>query len=215
MSNKKNNNRIKIDIPVFDPGPSSRFASHVLEKTEIKGVLIGRFAVWAWVADPGKQELTKDIDFAIKRKDITKLMAYLNENNYKVQDLPIGGINITDIEKNIKVDFIYRYSKEWGDLSPLFEEAVTKAIEMNNEVVISEKTFLLVPVDYLITMKIGTLERKDEDDAKRLLEDIDFDIDALRILVEKFLGPMGIAKLEKLLRETGHPKARMRGKYTS
>lgn len=212
---KRNNNHIKIDIPIFDPGPSSRFASHILEETKIQGVLIGRFAVWAWVSDPGRQEFTKDIDIAIKRKDVTKLMIYLNEKKYKVQELSIGGINITDIEKNIKVDFIYRYSKEWGDLSPLFEEAVTKSIEINNEAVICEKTFLLVPIDYLIAMKIGTMERKDEDDAKRLLEYIDIDIDSLRILVEKFLGPMGIVKLENLLREIGHSNARSRGKYIS
>ncbi|MBF0100030.1 MAG: hypothetical protein HQK77_03895 [Desulfobacterales bacterium] len=212
---EKNNHHIKVYIPIFDPEPSSRFASNVLEHTKIQGVLIGRFAVWAWVSDPGKQEFTKDIDIAIKRKDITKLMTYLNENNYKIQELSIGGINVTDIEKNIKVDFIYRYSKEWGDLSPLFEEAVTKSIEINNQVVICERTFWLVPADYLITMKIATMEKKDEDDAKRLLEHIDIDIDGLRILVEKFLGPMGMAKLENLLRELGHSKARSRGKYIS
>lgn len=215
MSERNKNNYIKVDIPIFDPGPSSRFASHILEETKIQGVLIGRFAVWAWVSDPGRQELTKDIDIAIKRKDAAQLMSYLNKKKYKVQELSIGGVNITDIENNIKVDFIYRYSKEWGDLSPLFEDAVTKSIEMNKEAAICGKTFLLVPVDYLIAMKIGTMERKDEDDAKRLLECIDLDIDMLRILVGKFLGPMGIVKLENLLREIGHPKARRRGKYVS
>jgi len=53
------------------------------------------------------------------------------------------------------------------------------------------------------------MERKDEEDAKRLLNHIErIDIDELRSMVKRFLGPLINAKLENMLREIGHPKAR-------
>jgi hypothetical protein len=65
-------------------------------------------------------------------------------------------------------------------------------------------------------MKIATMEPKDDLDAKRLLETVaDIDVARLRSLANAYLGAVGKAKLENLLRETGHPEARKRGKYIS
>ncbi len=74
----------------------------------------------------------------------------------------------------------------------------------------------LVPAEYLTCMKIGTAEQKDEEDVKHLLEMVDsMDVNKLRDLVSSYLGPIGKAKLENILREVGHPEARPRGRYVS
>ena len=105
---------------------------------------------------------------------------------------------------------------EWGDLSQLFEEAIEKSFEDPIKVTIGEISLFLVPVEYLISMKIGTAERKDEEDVKHLLEMVDsVDVKKLRDIISIYLGPMGKAKLENILRELGHPEARPRGKYVS
>ncbi len=211
----KNNNR-KIELPKFDPEPSGEFAFKVLEETKVKGILIGRLAVWAWVEDAARQAYTKDLDIAISQRDQPAIVSYLVDKGFKIQELSIGGFNITEERGNVKVDFIHRNSREWGDLSRLFEEAIEQSFESSNTVTIGGISLYLAPVEYLISMKIGTAEPKDEEDAKHLLEMVDsVDVNKLRDLVSKYLGPIGKAKLENLLREVGHSQARPRGKYVS
>lgn len=215
MSRKKNHT-MEVKWPVFDPGPSCDFATEVFRKTRIDGILIGRFAVWAWVSDPASQELTKDLDFAIRRKDLPKILSYAEACGHKTGELSIGGVNIADEDKRIKVDFIHRHSEEWGNLSPLFEHAIEEASEQGRSVVIGNQSYPLASAEHLITMKIATMEPKDDLDAKRLLETVaDIDVARLRSLANAYLGAVGKAKLENLLRETGHPEARKRGKYIS
>jgi len=212
--NKRSNRNVKL--PKFDPEPSGKFAYKVLEETKVKGILIGRLAVWAWVEDPARQAYTKDLDIAISLKDQPAIVSYLTNKGFKIRELSIGGVNITDEQKNIKVDFIHRNSMEWGDLSRLFEEAIEKSFDSRNTVTIGGISLFLVPVEYLIGMKMATAEQKDEEDVKRLLEIVDsVDIGKLRDLMSTYLGPIGKAKLENILRETGHPEARPRGKYVS
>lgn len=214
-SYNKSNNR-KIELYKFDPEPSGEFAYNVLQETKVRGILIGRLAVWAWVEDPGRHTYTKDMDIAISQGDQPAIVSYLTDKGFKIRELAIGGFNITQDRENVRVDFIHRNSAEWGDLSRLFEEAIEKSFESRNTVTIGNISLFLVPVEYLIAMKIGTTERKDEEDAKHLLEMADSpDIIKLRDVTSSYLGPMGKAKLENILREIGHPGARPRGKYVS
>lgn len=209
------NNR-KVKLPKFDPEPSGEFAYKVLEETKVKGILIGRLAVWAWIEDSAGQAYTKDIDIAISQRDQPAIVSYLTNKGFKIRELSIGGFNITEEQKNIRVDFIHRNSMEWGDLSQLFEEAIEKTFESRNTVTIGKISLFLVPVEYLICMKIATAERKDEEDVKYLLEVADsVDVNKLRDIITIYLGPLGKAKLENILREAGHPEARPRGKYVS
>ena len=206
----------KIELPKFDPEPSGEFAYKVLEETKVKGILIGRLAVWAWVEDSARQAFTKDIDIAISQRDQPAIVSYLTNKGFKIRELSIGGFNITEERENVKVDFIHRNSMEWGDLSKLFEEAIEKSIESRITVTIGKISLFLVPVEYLITMKIATAERKDEEDVKHLLEMVDsVDTNKLRDIISIYLGPIGKAKLENILREIGHPEARPRGRYIS
>ena len=211
----KSNNR-KVELPKFDPDPSGEFAYKVLKETKVKGILIGRLAVWPWVEDSARQSYTKDLDIAISQRDQPAIVSYLTNKGFKIQDLSVGGFNITEERINVKVDFIHRNSIEWGDLSRLFEEAIEKSFESRNTVTMGGISLFLVPVEYLIVMKIGTAERKDEEDVKHLLEMVDsVDVNKLRDVTSLYLGPLGKATLENILREVGHSEARPRGKYVS
>jgi hypothetical protein len=213
---KKKNVKMEVKWPVFDPGPSCDFATEVFNDTRIAGILIGRFAVWAWVSDPAAQGLTKDLDFAIRRKDLPAILSYVEECGHKIWELSIGGINVADEDKRIKVDFIHRHSEEWGNLSPLFEHAVYEAAQQGRTAVIGNRSFLLASAEHMVAMKLATMEPRDDQDAKRILETVDeIDIAKLRELVSAHLGALGKTKLENLLREVGHPDARKRKKYIS
>lgn len=198
-----------LDLPTFDPKASAAFVTKILNDLKIKCVLIGRLAVWYWLPDPAGHTYTKDLDTAIKKSDRQKIIKHLKSLKYNIRELMIGGINVHIETKNINVDFIDRYSVDEGDLSKLFEEAIDKATE---KIKIGETELYVISPEHLIAMKISTFERKDEDDAKNLLEYDFVNIEKLRGIVNRNISPIRV-KLEQLLREVGHPLANRRKKY--
>ena len=198
-----------LNLPTFDPHESAVFATKVLSNLNIKCVLIGRLAVWYWLPDPAGHAYTKDLDTAIKKADRQKIIKHLDNQKYNIRELMIGGINVHSEIDNINVDFIDRYSVNEGDLSKLFEEAIDSAKERIN---IKGTELYVISPEHLIAMKIATFERKDEDDAKNLLEYDFVDIKKLRGIVDRSIAPVR-GKLEQLLREVGHPMAHRRQKY--
>ncbi len=198
-----------LELPTFDPRESAVFATKVLNDLKIKCVLIGRLAVWYWLPDPSGHAYTKDLDTAVKKTDRQKIIKYLSNLKYDVRELMIGGINVYSETDNINVDFIDRYSVNEGDLSKLFEEAIDSATE---RISIGGTQLYVISPEHLIAMKISTFERKDEDDAKNLLEHDFIDIKKLRGIVDRNIAPIRV-KLEQILREVGHPMAHRRKKY--
>jgi hypothetical protein len=106
------------------------------------------------------------------------------------------------------VDFIDRTDPRWGDLGALYGEAVADALRSGESVKVGSVDLPLVAPEFLVTMKVGTGEREDEADARRLLEAVaDLDVERVRALVRAHLGPAGIGRFEALLREAAHPAA--------
>ena len=202
---------IRDTFPTFDPNPSGKFAHDVLLAAHVDGVLIGRLAVWSWVPEESEHAFTKDLDIAVSRDALLKIRSWLNAQSITVRDLSIGGLNVTAPE-GINVDFIDRAS-ELGNLGPLFEDAVRASYESGKTVKIGGEELFLVTLEHLVAMKMSTLERKDEEDAERLLQYSPVEIDTLRRIVKTFLGPMGEIRLEALLRAVNHPQAHPRQKY--
>ncbi len=196
-------------LAAFDPKESAVFAKKVLSDLNIKCVLIGRLAVWYWLPDPAGHAYTKNLDTAIKKADRQKVIRHIGNLKYDIRELMIGGINVHREADNINVDFIDRYSVDEGDLSRLFEEAIDSATE---SITIEETELYVVSPEHLIAMKISTFERKDEDDAKNLLEYDFVDIKKLREIVDRNIAPVRV-KLEQILRDVGHPLAHRRQKY--
>ena len=208
MSGKKKKNN-GLELPTFNPKESAVFATGVLNDLKIKCVLIGGLAVWYWLPDPAGHAYTKDLDTAIKKADRQKVVKHLSNLKYNIRELMIGGINVQSETDNINVDFIDRYSVDEGDLSNLFEEAIDTATEKIN---IGGTELYVISAEHLIAMKISTFERKDEDDAKNLLEYDFVDIKALREIIDRNVSPIRV-RLEQILREVGHPIAHRRKKY--
>lgn len=208
MSNpsQKKARRKNGKLPVFDPNPSGRFVHEVLRQVDVKGILIGRLAVWVWLSKAHKHSFTKDMDIAVTREGLHKIRKWLHDRQIKFIDLEIGGINV-DRPGRINVDFITRRCG-FGDFSPLYEDAIRYAVAHGETIEVGGDQLVVVSPEHLIAMKIGTGEKKDEDDAETLLEDADICIDTTRNIVSKFLGPGSQSRLEVMLRKIGHPEAK-------
>ncbi len=206
----------KTMLPVFDPRPSGRFAADLLEKTGQQGILIGRLAVWAFLEETGGHAYTKDLDMAVSREACFEIRKHLKEKNVTVGDLLIGGINVK-IGDDINIDFIDRSSQEWGDYSPLFKEAVAEAVRSGRTIRLDDTNVLyLVSLAHLIIMKLLTMERKDEDDAKVLLQSADPDINRIREIISGHPDPLVRTRLEIvqtrleiLLRDMNHKESKL------
>ncbi len=190
MSKRK---QLPLGIKTFDPEPSFIAATTILDSTGVPYALAGRLAVWFYVS-PRQQEFTKDIDFAVPYGYSEQAAQVAEEMGYKVTKLSLG---YAIQGKNINIDFIDHHPH----LETLFLDAVKAA-----EIETPKDEVPVVPIDYLITMKIGGGRRKDHDDIKRLLAHINEDqYSDLRLLVQKYLKYVGVLTLDRLAREMGHP----------
>jgi hypothetical protein len=104
--------------------------------------------------------------------------------------------------KEIGVDFVDRYP----ELSRLFAAAVREAQTRGPRAVIGRLSIPVAPKDFLVAMKVGTNEDKDERDAQRLLGTIPVEeYRPLRSLVRRYLGPAGAIRLDVIAAKIGHP----------
>jgi hypothetical protein len=167
--------------------------------------MIGRIAVWAWLANPSEHEFTKDLDIAVSRAALRKIRDWLQAHGYKTHELRIGGVNVAD--RTVNVDFIER--SQDGDLSALFADAVKQAVRRGLVVdTESGEKLPIAPPEYIVAMKLATGELKDERDARRILESVPLEMARVRALVAKHLGVGAKNRLEVILRELGHSAAR-------
>ncbi len=196
-------------LPKFDPEHSGKFAAEILEKLKLKGALIGRLAVWAWLpVNSEKQAFTKDLDIAVSKSGLFEIRKYFFGRQYEIRELQIGGLNVR-YGANVNVDFIDRSAIEWSDYSRLFESAIDEAVKSNRTLDVGNKSLLLVSADHLVVLKLATGESKDEDDAKVLLSQVDVDITAIRTLISKHLGPSGRNRFEIILKDIGHKESKI------
>ena len=155
---------------LFDPEASINFAERVFQEAGIGLAVIGRFAIWGWVDDESQHSMTKDFDVAVARVDMPFLESWIEEQSLPVRHLSIGGLNVKHANSGVNIDFIDRSSKQWGDLSALYSEAIKEALDQGEVFQFGDVELPLVPPEHLVVMKIATLERDDELDASRLLE---------------------------------------------
>lgn len=189
----------------FDPVPSTSFGVEILNRSKAPRALIGRVAMWYWLDDEADHEFTKDVDFAVPQASVPSILNALRETGAEVSELTIGGINARITRRGIRADFIDRSSEEWGNLQPLYLDAI-RAAETQDDVFEGAP---VAPPEHLVAMKLAAGTDKDERDAIRLLAKVkDLDIDATRDLIRKFLGPGLLGRFEECLRRAGHPLAR-------
>jgi len=210
MAKKKRKYRTKtarIRLPHFDPEPSTRVALEILRAAKAPFALAGRVAAWLYLP-PDEQAYTKDVDFAIPRDKAEQVAAAARAAGYDPIPLDIGGCCVRD--KGVAVDFIHRHP----ELGELFAAAVRAARRSKMRTEVAGHSVPVVPRDYLIAMKIATMEEKDERDAESLILAVpDDEYGKLRSLVRRHLGPVGALRLDVIARRVGHPGAGRRKYY--
>ena len=190
---------------VFDPAPSAIFGVEILNRSKVPRALIGRVAMWYWLDDEADHEFTKGVDFAVPQASMPSSLDALRETEAEVSQLVIGGINARISQRGILADFIDRSSEEWGNLQPLYLDAI-RAAEAQDDVYEGAP---VAPPEHLVAMKLAAGTDKDERDAIRLLAKVkDLDVGRTRDLIRKFLGPGLLGRFEECLRRAGHPLAR-------
>lgn len=117
----------------FDPVPSAAFGVKILNRSKAPRALIGRVAMWYWLDDEADHELTKDVDFAVPQASMPSILDALHETEAEVSQLVIGGINARIAQRGILAGFIDRSSEEWGNLQPLYLDAI-RAAEAQDDV---------------------------------------------------------------------------------
>jgi hypothetical protein len=189
-------------LPAFDPNPSARFGHEVLSEIGADFALIGKVALWA-LLPPREHELTKDVDFAVRREAIEPLRAALARRGVPARPLAIGGVAVRHGE--IRVDFIDRRE---GGLASLFEEAITAAKD-GPRADAGGATVPVAPAEYLVALKVVTGEDRDEADAVRILRALPgLDLTHTRDIVRRHGGPAGANRLDALARRAGRADAR-------
>ena len=117
----------------------------------------------------------------------------------------IGGVNARISRQGVWTDFIDRSSEEWGNLQPLYLDAIRAAEAQDDQF----EGHPVAPPEHLVAMKLAAGTDKDERDAIRLIAKVkDLDVEATRDLVRKFLGPGLLGRLEECLRRAGHLRAK-------
>jgi hypothetical protein len=167
--------------------------------------LIGKVAMWNWLDDEADHECTKEVDFAVPLPSVPRILEVLHQTEAEVSQLNIGGVNARLANLGIRTDSIDRSSEEWGNLQPLYLDAIRAAESQDDRF----EEIPIAPPEHLVAMKLAAGTDKDERDAIRLMTKVkDLDINAIRDLVRRFLGPGLLGRMEECLRRAGHPLAR-------
>ena len=191
-----------------DPIASLETGARLASQAGVPFALVGRLAVWFYVPPEG-QQLTKDADLAVPYGHLPAVIGLANAQNHRGRALSIGGYGISAPGR--AVDFIDRYP----DLSELYADAVAAARRTRSlRLKVGRIAVPVVPVPYLITMKLVPHEPKDERDVQELLRLVKAaDYPELRKLVRRYLGVASVMYLDSLARSIGHRGPGMKRRY--
>jgi hypothetical protein len=194
------------ELPAFDPAPSARAGVEILELAGVGYALVGRVAVWLYLP-PEQHAYTKDVDFAVFHRDLGRIARASVAKGFRPKPLSIGGFAVRG--GPVTVDFVDRHP----ELSNLFAGAIRAARRSGPRFAVGKLKVPVVPKNYLIAMKIATMEEKDEKDAASLVMTISpAGYRALRSFVRRQLGPLLALRLDAIARRAGHAGA-VRAEY--
>jgi hypothetical protein len=188
-------------LPAFEPARSAKAGVEILQLAGVGYALAGRVAVWLYL--PADQHAyTKDVDFAVFQGDRARIARASVEKGYRPKPLIIGGFAVRG--GPVTVDFVDRHP----ELSALFAGAIRAARRSGPKFAVGKLKVPVVPKNYLIAMKIATMEDKDEKDAASLIMTVPPEgYRALRSFVRRQLGPLLAMRLDAIARRAGHAGA--------
>ena len=202
---KKNSDRAAPawpEIPKFDPGPSIDVGLAVLEKLGTPYALAGRVAVWAYVP-PREQGFTKDVDF-VTPGGSDEAARIAEGAGLKTRDLVIFGEKMGKLAdgrtadgESVAIDFLD---------STEHQELFTDAVQAAKRETGPAARCPIVPIDYLIVMKLAAGRNSDNEDIRALLPLVKGEeYGELSGMVKHYLRNRDAIDLDILAREIGHP----------
>lgn len=187
---------------LVDAELSADEAVALLEAAGVPYALAGYLAVVHYIP-PSAERQTKDADFAVPYGYSDRAAKAAEEAGYSVKRLPIGGYQLS--KPGVLIDLIDRHPR----LDQLFADAV-KAAEAERT---DPEDVPVVPLEYLITMKMVSGSRKDTADVEHMLMEVaDEDYPAIRDTVDNYLGIAALERLNDLARAVGIASAGRRYK---
>jgi hypothetical protein len=187
-------NRRELATPVNLPALVARGA-RLLKSVGGPFALIGGAAMQAY----GLERYTKDVDFAVREAQGARaLAAWPGES----RPLRIGGVSLRTEESAI--DLVDRRV----ELRRLFEEAIDAAAKEGFVVRAEDEDVPVVPLEYLVALKLAAPRPMDEADLAYLLEQASLDYRKARDIVHRHLGILGTRFLDRLARLAGRTDVR-------
>jgi hypothetical protein len=182
----------------FDPARSLRAGVEVLRAAGVPFALAGRLAVWTYVPERS-QRYTRDVDFAVPYGYSEQAAAVAERMGFNVTKLPLGyGLR----KEGMLIDLVDRHP----DLDDLFLAAVNAAREELESSEGGGDSVPVVPLGFLVAMKLATGREKDDEDVSVLLKELDeAEYGEVRTLVRRHLGFGMASRLDMIARRIGHP----------
>lgn len=160
-------------------------------------VLIGGAALQAY----GIVRATKDVDFAVTRAGAAAIERLARAAGLTVSPLRIGGVSVPVGE--ISADFVDRRI----EVERLFIEAIEAAKASGFFVEANQARVLVVPLEYLVALKMVGVRPQDEADVAHLLRIERLDYGRARAIVKQHLGGVAARYLDKAARLAGRTDA--------
>jgi hypothetical protein len=175
-----------------DPRPSMEAGVEILREAGVPFALAGRLAVWTYVP-PERQQYTKDVDFAVPYGYSEQAARVAQEKGYEVERLSLA---YSVRRGNVLIDFV--------DHHPHLEKLYLAAVKAAQEEA-GEDEIPVVPLDYLVAMKLAAGRQKDDFDITVLLKEVDEnEYGEVRGLVRRELGYAAAVRLDMIARSIGH-----------
>lgn len=160
-------------------------------------VLIGGAALQAY----GIVRATRDVDFAVTREGSAAIERAARAAGHAVSPLRIGGVSVT--VGGLSADFVDRRV----EVEPLFLEAIAAARRSGFTVEVGPRAVLVVPLEYLVALKMVGVRPQDEADVARMLAIDALDYGEARAIVERHLGGVAARYLDRAARQAGRRDA--------
>ncbi len=178
---------------VVDAERSADEGIALLEDAGVPYALAGYLAVLHYIP-PSAERGTKDADFAVPYGYADRVAKAAEEGGYRIKALPIGGFQLS--KPGVVIDLIDRHPR----LDQLFVDAVKAAQAERTD----PEDVPVVPLKYLVTMKMVSGARKDTGDVEHMLMEVaDEDYPAIRDTVDHYLGIAALERLNDLARAVG------------
>jgi len=195
------------DFVTTDPLAALEAGATLALKAKVPFALAGRLAVWYYV-EPAGQQLTKDADFAVPYGRAEAVGREAAKSGYKIHRLGIGGVGISS--STVVADFVDRHPK----FPQLFADAVKSARRSRHRIRVGRMSIPVVPLPFLIAMKLVPHEAKDERDVEELLQLVSApEYKRVRRLAVRYLGALAESYLDVIARRIGHPGPGMKKRY--